>query len=86
MTRFASVLLCAATAPAFGCAAQPAPATSSSPSSAASRAPRPRPDPAAPKTGHAAQASPRRFPRIQLVYISRPPNKRGTHKSTTEPE
>ena len=63
------------------------PATSSSPSSAASRAPRPRPDPAAPKTGHAAQASPRRFPRIQLVYISRPPNKRrGTHKNNAELE
>jgi uncharacterized protein (TIGR03086 family) len=70
-----------------GCPAQPPPATSSSPSSAANRAPSPRPGPAAPKPGHAAQAGPRRFPRIRLVYISRPPNKRrGTRKNMAELE
>ena len=37
--------------------------------------------------GHAAQTGPRRFPRIRLVYISRPPDKRrGTHKNMAELE
>ncbi|HEV3289271.1 MAG TPA: hypothetical protein VG123_09770 [Streptosporangiaceae bacterium] len=44
------------------------------------------PGPATAQAGHPAQPA-RRFRRIRLVYISRPPNeRRGTRKTTAEPE
>jgi uncharacterized protein (TIGR03086 family) len=48
----------------------------------------PRPGPATAQAGHPAQpGAARRFRRIRLVYISRPPNeRRGTRKTTAEPE